>query len=168
LDHDGAGFRWVHGYQPGLNGVNVYPAPVTGSSTVSGLPPGNYRFVIEYGPGSSTTRMSFADLTVLGVNRTVVTSTAPVGAGSVTGGGVYMEGTSATLVAVPDATHVFAGWTGDLNSVANPIGFTVGAQNYNVVANFALRTFAVTAAASPVGAGTITGSGSYPSGPSPP
>jgi hypothetical protein len=158
----GAGFRWVHGYQPGLNGVNVYPAPVTGSSTVSGLPPGNYRFVIEYGPGSSTTRMSFADLTVLGVNRTVVTSTAPVGAGSVTGGGVYMEGTSATLVAVPDATHVFSGWTGDLNSVANPITFTVGAQNYNVVANFALRTFAVTAAASPVGAGTITGSGSYP------
>ncbi len=160
----GTGFRWVHGYQPGLNGVNVYPAAVTGSSTVSGLSPGNYRFVIEYGPGSSTTRMSFADLTVLGVNRTVMTSTAPVGAGSVTGAGIYMEGTSATLVAVPDATHVFAGWTGDLTSSANPVVFTVGAQNYNVVANFALRTFAVTAVASPVGAGTITGGGSYPMG----
>ena len=160
----GTGFRWVHGYQPGLNGVNVYPAAVTGAATVSGLSPGNYRFVIEYGPGSSTTRMSFADLTVLGVNRTVVTSTAPVGAGSVTGAGIYMEGTSATLVAVPDATHVFAGWTGDLTSAANPVVFTVGAQNYNVVANFALQSFAVTAAASPVGAGTITGSGSYPMG----
>jgi hypothetical protein len=160
----GAGFRWVHGDQPGLNGVNLYPAAVTGSSTVSGLPPGDYRFVLEYGPGSSTTRMSFADLTVLGANRTVVTSTAPVGAGSVTGGGVYREGTSATLVAVPDATHVFAGWTGDLTNTANPVVFTVGAQNYNVVANFALRTFAVTAAAAPVGAGTLTGSGSYPIG----
>jgi uncharacterized repeat protein (TIGR02543 family) len=56
----------------------------------------------------------------------------------------------------------FTGWTGDLTSAANPVVFTVGAQNYNVVANFALRTFAVTAVASPVGAGTITGGGTYP------
>jgi PKD repeat protein len=160
----GAGFRWVHGYQPGMNGVNIYPAAVSGSTTVSSLPPGDYRFTIEYGPGSSTTRMSFADLTVLGVNRTVAASVLPVGTGSVTGSGTYPEGSSATLTATPDATHMFAGWSGDLSSAANPLTFTVGAQNYNVVANFALRTFAVTASVSPVGTGSVTGAGSYTTG----
>ena len=160
----GTGFRWVHGDQPGLNGVNVYPAAVTGSTTVSGLPPGNYRFVIEYGPGSTATQMAFVDLTVLGVIRTVTTSTVPVAAGTVVGGGTYLEGTLATVSAAPDATHVFIGWSGDLSTTANPLGFTVGAQNYSLVANFALRTFAVTATASPTGAGAISGTGSYPVG----
>ncbi len=80
------------------------------------------------------------------------------------GAGSYPEGTSVTLSAVPDASHVFTGWTGDLTSTANPVVFTVGAQNYNVVANFALRTFAVAATAFPAGAGTVSGSGSYPVG----
>ena len=160
----GAGFRWLHGYQPGMNGVNIYPAAVSGSTTVSSLPPGDYRFTIEYGPGSSTTRMSFADLTVLGVNRAVVASVLPIGTGSVTGSGTYAEGASATLTATPDATHLFAGWSGDLSSAANPLTFTVGARNYNVVANFALRTFAVTASVSPVGAGSVTGAGNYTAG----
>jgi len=108
--------------------------------------------------------MSFADLTVLGVNRTVAASVLPVGTGSVTGSGTYPEGSSATLTATPDATHMFAGWSGDLSSAANPLTFTVGAQNYNVVANFALRTFAVTASVSPIGAGSVTGAGSYTTG----
>ncbi len=141
--------------------MNVYPAAVNGSTTVSSLPPGDYRFTIEYGPGSSTTRMSFADLTVLGVNRTVVASVTPAGTGSVTGAGIYAEGSSATLTATPDATHVFTSWSGDLNSAANPLTFTVGAQNYSVVANFALRMFTVTASVSPVGAGSVTGAGNY-------
>ncbi len=160
----GTSFRWVHGYSPGMNGVNVYPAGVTGSTAVSGLAPGNYRFTIEYGPGSSTTRQSFADLTVLGANRTIVTSVAPAGTGAVSGAGTYVEGSSATLTATPDATHVFSGWSGDLSGAANPLTFTVGAQNYNVVANFSLPTYAVTASVSPAGAGSVSGVGSYPMG----
>ena len=157
----GTSFRWVHGYTPGMNGVNVYPAGVTGSAAVSGLAPGNYRFTIEYGPGSSTTRQSFADLTVLGVNRTVTTSVAPAGTGAVSGAGTYVEGSGATLTATPDATHVFSGWSGDLSGATNPLTFTVGAQNYNVVANFSLRTYAVTASVSPAGTGSVSGAGSY-------
>jgi len=160
----GTSFRWVHGYTPGINGVNVYPAGVTGSAAVSGLAPGNYRFTIEYGPGSSTTRQSFADLTVLGVNRIVTTSVAPAGTGAVSGAGTYVEGSGATLTATPDATHVFSGWSGDLSGATNPLTFTVGAQNYNVVANFSLRTYAVTASVSPAGAGAVSGAGNYPMG----
>jgi hypothetical protein len=155
----------VHGYQPGLNGVNVYPAAVTGSSSVSGLPPGSYRFVIEYGPGSSTTRMSFADLTVLGVNRMVVTSTSPVGAGSVTGAGIYMEGTSATLLAAPDATRTFLP-RGRAISTAPPILLSSPSARRTTPLSRTLRSgrMRVTTSASPIGAGTITGGGSYPVG----
>lgn len=161
----GTNIRWVHGQSPGINGVNVYPAPATGSTTISGLPPGEYSFVFEYGPGAFTiTRVAYAYLTVLGVDRTVATSATPAGTGAVTGGGTYREGTSVTLTATADSTHVFSGWSGDFTGAANPLTFTVGAQNYSVVANFVPRTHTVAVSVTPAGAGTITGAASYNAG----
>ncbi|MDP3069636.1 MAG: hypothetical protein Q8N18_05075 [Opitutaceae bacterium] len=161
----GANFKWVHGWTPNYNGVSIYPAPASGSTTLSGLSPGTYGYTIEYGPGAfSGTRTTYAYLTVLGIDRTVSTSVSPLGAGSVNGAGTYAEGASATLTATPDATHVFTGWSGGQSGTANPLTFTVGAQNYSIVANFALRTFAVAAGATPAGAGSVTGAGSYPVG----
>lgn len=158
----GANFRWVHGQLPSYNGVSVYPAPANGSTTVTGLAPGEYSFVFEYGPGAfSATRGAYAYLTVLGVDRTITASVAPAGAGAVTGAGTYREGASATLAATPDSTHVFTGWSGDLTSTSNPLTFTVGAQNYALIANFALRTYAVTATVSPAAAGSVSGTGIY-------
>lgn len=157
----GANFRWVHGYSPGMNGVNIYPAPVSGSTTVSGLPPGDYRFTIEYGPGSTTTRMSFADLLVRGVNRTVSASVSPAGSGSVAGAGTYPEGSNATLTASADPAYMFTGWSGDLSGTTNPLAFTVGPQNYTVTANFGPRTYTVATTVSPPGAGSVSGGGVY-------
>ena len=158
----GANFKWVHGQLPGFNGVSVYPAPVSGSAAIPSLPPGEYSFVFEYGPGAfSSSRMAFAYLTVLGVNRTVFVSTNPAGAGLATGGGSYAEGGSVTLTATPDANHVFSGWSGDLTGSNNPLTFTVGPQNYSITANFALRTHTVAASVAPVGAGTVSGAGTY-------
>jgi hypothetical protein len=161
----GANYKWVHGFTPGYNGVSVYPAPVSGSATVSGLAPGEYSFAFEYGTGSFiASRMAFAYLTVIGVDRTVSASASPAGTGSVSGARTYRQGSSATLTATADATHVFSGWGGDLSGTTNPLTFTVGAQNYNVVANFALRTYSVAAAVAPAGAGGVAGAGSYSAG----
>ena len=161
----GANFRWVHGQLPSYNGVSIYPAPASGSTTVSGLSPGEYSFIFEYGPGAfSSTRGAYAYLTVLGVNRTITASVSPAGTGAVVGAGIYREGASVTLTATADATHVFTGWSGDLSSTSNPLTFTVGAQNYALVANFALRTYSVAASVAPAGAGSVTGSGSYGAG----
>jgi hypothetical protein len=158
----GADFKWVHGHLPGYNGVSVYPAPTSGSTVVSGLAPGDYSYIFEYGPGAfSATRAAFAYLTVIGVDRTVATSVSPAGAGAVNGAGTYREGASVTLNAIPDATHVFTGWSGDLSGTANPLTFTVGAQNYSVVANFAAVTHTVAASVTPAGAGNVSGAGSY-------
>jgi uncharacterized repeat protein (TIGR02543 family) len=158
----GANFKWVHGQLPGFNGVSVYPAPISGSATVPSLPPGEYSFVFEYGPGAfSASRVAFAYLTVLGVNRTVAVATNPAGAGIVTGSGTFPEGTSVTLTASPDSTHVFSGWSGDLTGSNNPLTFTVGPQNYSITANFALRTYTVAASVTPVGTGTVGGAGTY-------
>ncbi len=161
----GTNFKWVHGYRPGNNGVFVYPAPINGSTAVSGLAPGYYSFVFEYGPGSlSPTRSAYAYLTVLGVNRNIAATVAPVGAGAVTGAGTYREGLSVTLTATPDSAHVFSGWSGDLTGAVNPLTFTVGARDYAVVANFSPRTYAVAVAVAPAGSGSVTGAGSYSAG----
>ena len=98
---------------------------------------------------------------MLGVDRTIATTVSLAGAGAVTGAGTYREGSAATLTATSDATHVFTGWSGDLGSATNPLTFTISAQNYNVVANFALRTFTVATSVSPAGAGSVTGAGNY-------
>ncbi len=161
----GANFRWIHGQLPNNNGVSIYPAPVSGSSVIPPLPPGDYSFVFEYGPGAfSATRGAYAYLTVLGVDRTVTASVSPAGTGTVSGAGTYREGTSAILTATPDATHVFTNWSGDLSGSANPLTFTVGAQNYTLTANFALRTYSVSANVSPAGAGSVSGAGTYNAG----
>lgn len=158
----GANFRWLHGHQPTYNGVSVYPAPASGSTSVAGLAPGEYSFVFEYGPGAfSATRGAYAYLTVLGVDRSVTASVSPPGSGVVAGTGTYAEGASVTLTATPDASHLFNGWTGDISGSSNPLTFTVGPQNYALTANFVLRTFTVSAVVSPAGAGTVSGAGTY-------
>ncbi len=143
-----------------VSGSGVGSSAASGSQTVTGLAAGTYTYALTaQGFGGPVTQS--ATFTVLAANRTVALSVSPVGTGFGTGAGIYAEGSSATLTAMPDATHVFTGWSGDLSGTANPLTFTVGAQNYNVVANFALRLFAVTASVSPAGAGSVTGAGNY-------
>lgn len=81
--------------------------------------------------------------------------------GSVSAGGVYSAGSTATVVAAPDGTHDFAGWSGDATGAANPLGVTMDG-NKSVQANFVLKSFALTTSA--MSGGSATPGGSYPYG----
>ena len=66
---------------------------------------------------------------------TVNVSAAPGGSGTVTGGGSYACGSTATLQADANPGWKFSEWSGDLSGSENPISFQVSG-NMNVVANF--------------------------------
>jgi hypothetical protein len=50
-------------------------------------------------------------------------------------GGVYPQGSSVSLSALPDAGFIFAGWSGDLSGAANPASLVMSA-NLGVTAHF--------------------------------
>lgn len=70
---------------------------------------------------------------VFAYNLTVAIS--PSGAGTVTGGGYYAGGATATLTATPAAGYTFSGYTGDLTSSSNPSPVTMSTDK-SVTANF--------------------------------
>ena len=68
---------------------------------------------------------------------TINASAAPQGAGSVSGTGTYPEGTTATLIATPNAGYAFSNWTEDglIVSTTSSYSFTVTCDR-TLVANF--------------------------------
>ncbi len=102
------------------------------------------------------------------VIHTISTSAAPVAGGSTSGGGSLANGSSATVVATPNAGYFFINWTegGAQVSAAASYTFTV-TGNRTLAANFgvigaALRT--ITTTISPAGSGTTSGAGTYADG----
>lgn len=83
------------------------------------------------------------------------------GGGSVSSGGIFTAGTTATVSAVPDANHDFAGWSGDASGMAIPLGVLMD-RSKSVQANFSLKQFALTTSAT--SGGGVTPGGSYPFG----
>jgi hypothetical protein len=81
--------------------------------------------------------------------------------GSVSPGGTFDAGTTATVVATPDAYHDFAGWSGDAGGMVNPAGLLMD-RNKTVQANFSWKQFALTTSAT--SGGSVTAGGSYPYG----
>lgn len=68
-----------------------------------------------------------AELTALPV-YTLSTNVTPTGSGSVTRDPdfpLYLEGTIVELAAVPGASYLFQGWSGDLTGAANPTSTTM-------------------------------------------
>ena len=59
----------------------------------------------------------------------------PIGHGWVHGGGSFIAGDEATLVATPGPRYVFTGWSGDLTSTDNPLKTTVD-KDLTITANF--------------------------------
>ena len=134
-------------------------AVATGASKIhltvlkfSAAPASGYVFEgVQINNGSTTTTISASEINTkthtLTSNVTItpvwkattstVTVTANATNGTVTGAGVYEEGTSVTLTATPDAGYQFKNWTvaGAEVSTVNPYTFTVNAD-ITVTANF--------------------------------
>lgn len=94
---------------------------------------------------------------------TVTTSANPVAGGTVTGGGIYVSGATATLTATPAAGYVFTGWSGGATGTTNPLAIPAISSDKNITANFA-PTYTVTTLANLAAGGSVTGGGVYTSG----
>ena len=92
-----------------------------------------------------------------------VTATAnPTAGGTVTGAGTYSYGDLATLTATANTGYTFTNWTkgGTVVSTNATYSFTV-TEAVDLVANFTLKTYAVTVSANPTAGGTVGGAGTY-------
>ena len=78
--------------------------------------------------------------------------------GTVTGGGSYENGTTATLTATANTGYKFKQWSD--GNTQNPRSVTVTA-NATYTAQFEKLTYSVTASASPIEGGIINGTGIY-------
>lgn len=94
--------------------------------------------------------------------HTITVSAAPTTGGTVTGGGTYDQGTSATVIATANTGYTFVNWmeNGNVISTSTSYTFTVNG-NRNLMANFSLNSHTITVSASPSTGGTVTGGGNY-------
>jgi len=96
---------------------------------------------------------------------TVTVSVTPEEGGTAAGGGVYVYGTEATVVATPADCYDFDGWfVGEL-LVSEDAEYTFTAEaDVDLVAVFTLKTFEVTVTAEPEEGGVVSGGGTYDCG----
>ena len=96
---------------------------------------------------------------------TVTVSVTPEEGGTAAGGGVYVYGTEATVVATPADCYDFDGWfVGDI-LVSEDAEYTFTAEaDVDLVAVFTLKTFEVTVTAEPEEGGVVSGGGTYDCG----
>jgi hypothetical protein len=100
-----------------------------------------------------------------GQSYTITVAANPPAGGAATGGGVFLPGGPVTLTATANTNtlpYFFADWTenGLLESASNPYVFQAE-RNRNLVANFTLPSFTISASNNPPAGGTVTGTGSY-------
>ena len=112
----------------------------------------------------TTNLAAFALGTDGGVTFTVDASVAPANSGTITGAGTYAGGSSVTLVAAPNAGHVFSNWTESGSAVSTSPSFTFVAQaNRTLEASFVPVGAAksITTSSLPSNGGATSGDGAY-------
>lgn len=147
------------------------------SCTVTATPNASYTFTnwTENGNVVSTqasytfvvngNRNLVANFTAQAQQFTINVSANPNNGGTVSGGGTYNEGTSCTVRATPNAGYTFTNWTENGNVVSTNLRYTfVVTGNRNLVANFTMSTYTITATADPTTGGTVAGGGTFNQG----
>ena len=92
---------------------------------------------------------------------TVTLATNDARQGTVTGGGTYLYGDTATIAASPAAHHHLVTWS---DGNADTVRTLVIAQDINLTATFGIDTLYVNIEANDIARGNVTGSGEYPYG----
>lgn len=89
----------------------------------------------------------------------------PTNSGVINGVGSYVEGELAELEAIPNEGYNFINWTENDNEVSDSAlySFVVDGTR-NLVANFELKQYQISAATNPLNAGVISGIGTYKHG----
>ena len=95
-------------------------------------------------------------------NYNITVSANPTNGGTVMGGGSYQQGQSCTVNATANTGYTFSNWTENGNVVSTNASYTFTVTgNRNLVANFSLQQYNITATANPTNGGTTTGGGTY-------
>ena len=164
-----AGYMISYG-SDGINFSNQVDAGDNTKWTVAGLQDGstNYFAVSAYDTNYNESLPSAPVEYVAPIlTETVAVAASPAGAGGVSGGGSFVSGSSVTVTAAANSGYTFANWTenGTVQSASRSYSFTLAA-NRNLTANFTANpvTNTVAVAASPAGAGSVSGGGSFVSG----
>lgn len=147
------------------------------SVTVTATPNAGYNFVnwteasMQVSASASYTFNATANRTLVanfiaiaGGNRTITTASSPAAGGTTSGGGVFADGTSITVSAVPNEGYIFKRWRVGGTNVSSSANYT-----FTVTSDRALTaTFApaatINTASSPANAGTTSGGGLFEDG----
>ncbi len=108
-----------------------------------------------------------AKFSKLTMSHIVTVSADPAEGGTVSGGGTYSDGETATLNATPNSGYLFSGWYKDGTKVWSNKSFSFKVkENVTYTAEFSKLSmgFAVNAAADPPEGGTVSGDGAYSDG----
>ena len=151
------------------------------SVTVTATPRSGHRFVNWTEAGSSVSTDASYTFTV-NKNRTLVANFEAIPAitytiavssnntnqGTVSGGGTFTEGASATVTATPRSGHRFVNWTEAGSSVSTNTSYTFTvSKNRTLVANFEAippTTYSIAVSSSNTTQGTVSGSGTFTEG----
>ena len=92
----------------------------------------------------------------------IVASANPAVGGTVMGAGEYNHGANVTLSATANAGYTFVNWTeNDVEVSTSPTYSFTATAGRNLVANFTMSNYTVSASANPAVGGTVTGAGEY-------
>ncbi len=142
------------------------------TATVTAAPGTGYNFINWTENGNSVSTTASYSFTVTGARSlvanfelqqfAVTTSSNPANGGNTSGGGTYNYGTQATVTATSTTNWNFINWTenGNIVSLSATYSFTVTIAR-NLVANFALQQFTISASCYPSNGGYTTGAGTY-------